>query len=99
MKSVGEVMSISRSFEEAFQKALRMANENILGFYGTDKDWKSTEDELINPNNDRINKIANSFYSGQYNVDEMYDLTRIDKWYLKKMWKIIEMQNHWNQFR
>ena len=92
MKSVGEVMSISRSFEEAFQKALRMANENILGFYGTDKNWKSSEDELMNPNNDRINKIANSFYSGQYNVDEMYELTKIDKWYLKKMWKIIEMQ-------
>ena len=49
MKSVGEVMSISRSFEEAFQKALRMANENILGFYGTDSLWKSTEDELMNP--------------------------------------------------
>ena len=92
MKSVGEVMSISRSFEEAFQKALRMANENILGFYGTDKNYKSSEDELRNPNNNRINKIANCFYSGQYDVDEMYDLTRIDKWYLKKMWKIIEMQ-------
>ena len=85
-------MSISRSFEEAFQKALRMANENILGFYGTDKNWRSSEDELINPNNDRINSIANSFYSGQYDVDQMYDLTKIDKWYLKKMWKIIEMQ-------
>jgi carbamoyl-phosphate synthase / aspartate carbamoyltransferase len=93
MKSVGEVMSISRSFEEAFQKALRMADENILGFYGTDKNWQSSEDELMNPNNNRINKIANSFYSGQYNVDEMYELTKIDKWYLKKMWKIIEMQN------
>lgn len=92
MKSVGEVMSISRSFEEAFQKALRMANENILGFYGTDPDWESTEDELRNPNHDRINKIANSFYSGQYDVDEMYELTKIDKWYLKKLWKIIEMQ-------
>ena len=92
MKSVGEVMSISRSFEEAFQKSLRMADENILGFYGTDRNWKSSEDELRNPNNNRINSIANSFYSGQYNVDEMYGLTRIDKWYLKKMWKIIEMQ-------
>jgi carbamoyl-phosphate synthase / aspartate carbamoyltransferase / dihydroorotase len=92
MKSVGEVMSISRSFEEALQKALRMANENILGFYGTDKNWKSTEDELKNPNQDRINKIANSFYSNQYDVDKMYELTKIDKWYLKKMWKIIEMQ-------
>ena len=94
MKSVGEVMSISRSFEEAFQKALRMANDNILGFFGTDKNYKSTQDELINPNNDRINKIANSFYSGQYDVEEMYRLTRIDKWYLKKMWKIIEMQKN-----
>ena len=92
MKSVGEVMSISRSFEEAFQKALRMANENILGFYGTNKESVSTEDELMNPNNNRINKIANSFYSGQYDVDQMYDLTKIDKWYLKKLWKIIEMQ-------
>ena len=77
MKSVGEVMSISRSFEEAFQKALRMADENILGFYGTDRNWRSTEDELRNPNNNRINKIAN-FYSGQYDVDEMYNLTKID---------------------
>jgi carbamoyl-phosphate synthase large subunit/carbamoyl-phosphate synthase small subunit len=94
MKSVGEVMSISRSFEEAFQKALRMANENILGFFGTDKNFKSTEDDLINPNNDRINKIANSFYSDQYNVEEMYKLTKIDKWYLKKLWKIIEMQKN-----
>ena len=92
MKSVGEVMSISRSFEEAFQKALRMANENIMGFYGTDSTWESSEDELINPNHDRMSKIANSFYSGQYDVEEMYDLTKIDKWYLKKMWKIIEMQ-------
>ena len=92
MKSVGEVMSISRSFEEAFQKALRMANENILGFYGTDPNWKSSEDELRNPNHDRMSKIANSFYSGQYEVEEMYQLTKIDKWYLKKMWKIIEMQ-------
>ena len=92
MKSVGEVMSISRSFEEAFQKALRMANENILGFYGTDVTWQSSEDELRNPNHDRMSKIANSFYSGQYGVDEMFQLTKIDKWYLKKMWKIIEMQ-------
>ena len=99
MKSVGEVMSISRSFEEAFQKALRMADENILGFYGTDKNWKSTKDELINPNNNRINKIANSFYSGQYGVDEMYELTKIDKWYLKKMWKIIEMQKELEDLR
>ena len=77
MKSVGEVMSISRSFEEALQKALRMANENILGFYGTDKNWISSEDELKNPNHDRINKIANSFYSNQYNVDEMYECALI----------------------
>jgi carbamoyl-phosphate synthase / aspartate carbamoyltransferase len=97
MKSVGEVMSISRSFEEAFQKALRMADDNILGFYGTDRNWKSSEDELINPNYNRINKIANSFYSGQYDVDEMYQLTKIDKWYLKKMWKIIELQKELEQ--
>ena len=94
MKSVGEVMSISRSFEEAFQKALRMANDNILGFFGTDKNFRATREELKNPNNDRINKIANCFYSGQFNVDEMYSLTRIDKWYLKKLWKIIEMQKN-----
>jgi carbamoyl-phosphate synthase / aspartate carbamoyltransferase / dihydroorotase len=92
MKSVGEVMSISRSFEEAFQKALRMADENIVGFYGTNSNAIVTEDELINPTNDRMSKIANAFYSGLYDVDKMYELTRIDKWYLKKLWKIIEMQ-------
>ena len=95
MKSVGEVMSISRSFEEAFQKALRMANENILGFFGTDKNWVSSEDQLINPNNNRINQIANSFYSGQYNVDEMYNLTKIDKWYLKKCGKSLKCRKIW----
>ena len=80
-----------------FKSIKNATNENILGFYGTDKNWESTEDELRNPNNNRINSIANSFYSGQYGVDEMYDLTRIDKWYLKKMWKIIEMQKNLNQ--
>ena len=49
-------MSISRSFEEAFQKALRMANENILDFEPIET--LKVLDELINPNNDRINKIA-----------------------------------------
>ena len=71
-----------------------MANENILGFTEQINHWKSNPDELKNPNHDRINKIANSFYSGQYDVDEMYELTKIDKWYLKKMWKIIECKKN-----
>ena len=94
MKSVGEVMSISRSFEEAFQKALRMANENIIGFYGTSKEQNITQDELIIPTHNRIHKIANAYYSGSYDVEEMYNLTKIDRWYLKKLWKIIEMQKN-----
>lgn len=92
MKSVGEVMAISRSFEEAFQKALRMANENLYGF-----DWtkfhnlskKEIIDELVNPTPNRIQMIAYCLNHPnekiRMNTQDIYRWSHIDMWFLYKM--------------
>ena len=93
MKSVGEVMAISRSFEEAFQKALRMADDCVYGFEPlTDKDDVENviEDDLENPSYKRMRSLATAFYNGM-SVDKAWKLSKIDKWFLKKMKKIIDM--------
>ena len=84
MKSIGEVMAISRSFEEAFQKAIRMANE--IGW--NSNVMECTEQELINPTYQRIFAIANGLYHDTYSVEKMNQLTGIDLWFLKKLKKI-----------
>lgn len=88
MKSVGEVMAIGRGFEEAFQKALRMVDENILGF---DPDIKQVSDEeLEQPTDKRMLVLAAALKSG-YSVDRLYELTQIDKWFLQKFKNIIDI--------
>ncbi|MFW9951064.1 MAG: carbamoyl-phosphate synthase (glutamine-hydrolyzing) large subunit, partial [Candidatus Thorarchaeota archaeon] len=88
MKSIGEAMGISRGFEEAFQKALRMTNV-VDGF---DPNLiESTEDELINPSYDRILGIATAIYHDRYSIEELYKLTKIDRWFLYKFRNIINM--------
>jgi len=100
MKSVGEVMAISRSFEEAFQKGLRMANDNLFGF-----EWKSLSgimstseiiDELKNPTPKRI-QIVGSVLDDMMTLEEVHQHSRIDKWFLYKMQNIkrcgLELQN------
>lgn len=82
MKSVGEVMAIGRSFEEAFQKALRMVDENCVGFDHTIK--PASEKELQMPTDKRIFVLASAFKAG-YSVEKLYDLTKIDRWFLHKM--------------
>uniref|UniRef100_A0A3Q2Y125 Multifunctional protein CAD n=1 Tax=Hippocampus comes TaxID=109280 RepID=A0A3Q2Y125_HIPCM len=82
MKSVGEVMAIGRSFEEAFQKALRMVDENCVGFDHTIK--PVSEQELQTPTDKRIFVLAAAFRAG-YTVDQLYKLTKIDRWFLHKM--------------
>lgn len=89
MKSVGEVMSVGRNFEEAFQKAFRMVDENFLGF---DPYLKSVnDDELEQPTDKRIFVLAAALKSG-YSIDKLYKLTKIDCWFLHKMKNIIEHQ-------
>uniref|UniRef100_A0A8C4PN49 Carbamoyl phosphate synthase arginine-specific large chain n=1 Tax=Equus asinus asinus TaxID=83772 RepID=A0A8C4PN49_EQUAS len=82
MKSVGEVMGIGRSFEEAFQKALRMVDENCAGFDHTVKP------ELETPTDKRIFVVAAALWAG-YSVERLYELTRIDRWFLHRMQRII----------
>ncbi|KAM6965094.1 multifunctional protein CAD [Aplochiton taeniatus] len=87
MKSVGEVMAIGRSFEEAFQKALRMVDENCVGFDHTIK--PVSDEELQTPTDKRIFILASALKAG-YTVDRLYDLTKIDRWFLHKMKNIAD---------
>nr|NVI70384.1 rudimentary [Cucujiformia] len=89
MKSVGEVMAIGRKFEEAFQKALRMVDENVNGF---DPDIQKVDDlALKQPTDKRMFVIAAALKNG-YTINKLYELTKIDRWFLKKMKNIID----WN---
>ncbi|XP_041483716.1 CAD protein-like [Lytechinus variegatus] len=86
MKSVGEVMAVGRKFEEAFQKALRMVDENVTGF---DHDKKKVSDEVLKlPTDERIFVVAAALKAG-YTIDKLYDLTRIDPWFLHKFNNIV----------
>uniref|UniRef100_A0A8D2ZWK5 carbamoyl-phosphate synthase (ammonia) n=1 Tax=Scophthalmus maximus TaxID=52904 RepID=A0A8D2ZWK5_SCOMX len=87
MKSVGEVMAIGRSFEEAFQKALRMVDENCVGFDHTIK--PVSENELQTPTDKRIFVLAAALKAG-YTVDQLNELTKIDRWFLHKMKNIAD---------
>ncbi|KAF2879128.1 hypothetical protein ILUMI_27035 [Ignelater luminosus] len=90
MKSVGEVMAIGRKFEEAFQKALRMVDEQVIGF---DPYIKAVnDDELKEPTDKRMFVVAAALKHG-YSVDKLYDLTKIDSWFLQKMKNIIDFNN------
>ena len=89
MKSIGEAMAISRNFEEAFQKALRMANNNVNGF---EPNFIECNDEvLINPTFRRIFALATGLYSGEYNIEKIHSLSSIDTWFLNKFQNIINM--------
>ena len=91
MKSVGEVMAIGRKFEEAFQKAIRMVEEAIVGF---DPDLKPvSDDELHNPTDKRMFVLAAAFKAG-YAVERLYELTKIDRWFLHKFKNIIDWHVH-----
>lgn len=88
MKSVGEVMSIGRTFEEAIQKGLRMIGQGMHGFVGNRdlelEDIDSLENELSNPTDTRIFVIAEAFRR-KLTVDRIHELTKIDRWFLYKL--------------
>jgi len=83
MKSVGEVMSIGRTFEEAIQKAIRSIDLHNLGFNETNA-LMSIDQELQTPSDQRLFAIANAMASG-YTVDKIWELTKIDKWFLSRL--------------
>ena len=91
MKSVGEVMSLGRSFEEVLQKAIRMLDVGMLGFVGNELNFQDLDKELSEPTDKRIFAIAIALQYG-YSVDKIYELTKITKWFLYKMRNIIETE-------
>ncbi|KAF2797829.1 aspartate carbamoyltransferase [Melanomma pulvis-pyrius CBS 109.77] len=84
MKSVGEVMSIGRTFEEAIQKAIRCIDLNNLGFNETTAALMVIDQELQTPSDQRLFAIANAMKSG-YSVDKIWEMTKIDKWFLSRL--------------
>lgn len=98
MKSVGEVMAIGRSFEEAIQKGLRMIGQGMHGFVGN-KDIEDIiiEKELSVPTDMRIFVIAMAFLKG-YSIDRIFELTRIDRWFLEKLKNIFDMRTELMQY-
>jgi carbamoyl-phosphate synthase large subunit len=94
MKSVGEIMAIGRSFEEAIQKGIRMVGLGMHGFVANKEEIsiKGIDEELSNPTDRRIFAIAEAF-NKNYTVDEIYDKTKIDRWFLQKLKNIFELKN------
>ena len=91
MKSVGEVMAIGRTFEEAIQKGLRMVGQGMHGFVGNnDLDFPDIGQALSEPTDMRIYCIASAFRAG-YSIDQIHELTRIDKWFLIKLKSIHDL--------
>lgn len=88
MKSVGEVMAIGRTFEEVIQKGLRMIGQGMHGFVDN-KELKieDVEAALKEPTDKRIFVIEKAFNAG-YTIDQIHDLTKIDRWFLQKLYKI-----------
>ena len=91
MKSVGEVMSIGRTFEEAIQKGLRMIGQGMHGFVGNKElEIPDIDGALHAPTDMRIFVIEKAFHKG-YTVDQIHDLTKIDRWFLYKLRRIYDL--------
>ncbi len=91
MKSVGEVMAIGRTFEEAIQKGLRMIGQGMHGFVGNKElVIDNLEQGLQAPTDKRIFVIEKAFFAG-YTVDQIHQLTKIDKWFLEKLLHIFNI--------
>ncbi len=89
MKSVGEVMSIGRSFEEAIQKGIRMLGQGMHGLVANSElSFSDLDYELQNPTDRRIFALAEAFEKG-YTIDKLYELTKIDRWFLSKLKAIV----------
>ena len=93
MKSVGEIMSIGRTFEELIQKGLRMIGQGMHGFVCNDHiNFEDLDEELANPTDLRIFAIAQALEEG-YTVERIEELTKIDPWFLSKLKNIVDMKN------
>jgi carbamoyl-phosphate synthase large subunit len=91
MKSVGEVMAMGRTFQESFQKALRGLEVGVDGMNEKTQDREVLEKELGEPGPERIWYVGDAFAMG-LSVDEVYDLTKIDKWFLVQIEEIVKIE-------
>lgn len=91
MKSVGEVMAMGRTFQESFQKALRGLEVGVDGMNEKTQDRETLEKELGEPGPERIWYVGDAFAMG-LSVDEVYDLTKIDKWFLVQIEEIVKIE-------
>jgi len=92
MKSVGEIMSIGRSFEEMLQKGLRMIGQGMHGFVGNDHTkFDNIDEELANPTDLRVFAIAQALEEG-YTIERIYELTKIDPWFIERMKNIVDFK-------
>ena len=93
MKSVGEIMSIGRSFEEVIQKGLRMIGQGMHGFVGNEHTkFDDLDEELANPTDLRVFSIASALEEG-YSIERIQELTKIDPWFLGKLKNIVDYKN------
>ena len=98
MKSVGEIMSIGRTFEEMIQKGLRMIGQGMHGFVGNDHiRFDNLDDALQNPTDLRIFAIAQALEEG-YTIDRIEELTKIDKWFLSRLKHIVDLKHELQKF-
>jgi carbamoyl-phosphate synthase large subunit len=97
MKSVGEVMAIGRTFEEALQKAIRMLDIGVDGLGCNDFVFSDIEKELKEPTDKRIFAVAEAIKRG-YSIDTIYNLSKIDKWFLYKIKNIIDIASNLSKF-
>ena len=96
MKSVGEVMAMGRTFQESFQKALRGLEVGVDGMNEKTQDREILEKELGEPGPDRIWYVGDAFAAG-WSVDEVHDITKIDKWFLVQIEQIIKLELEMDQ--
>ena len=93
MKSVGEIMSIGRTFEEMMQKGLRMIGQGMHGFVGNDHvKFENLDEELANPTDLRIFAIAQALEEG-YSVEKIENLTKIDAWFISRLKHIVDLKH------
>ena len=98
MKSVGEIMSIGKSFEEIIQKGLRMIGQGMHGFVGNkDLEFDDLDEELANPTDLRIFAIAEALEKG-YTVDRIHELSKINHWFLNALKNIVDYANQLKQY-
>ncbi len=98
MKSVGEVMAIGRTFEEAIQKGLRMIGQGMHGFVeNKELVINDIDKSLQEPTDKRIFVISKAFRAG-YTIDQVHELTKIDKWFLQKLMNIMKTSEEMHEW-